>query len=192
MTEIMETPVRRRRRLGWIAAPFALVLLGLVGVLATRPDAATSIAPSRLVGRVAPNAGGVTIDGSPTDLQSLHGSWVVVNFFATWCVPCRQEHPSLVAFSEQHRAAGDAAVFGVVYADDLGAVRQFRSDEGGDWPMLTDPDGRVALDYGVSGVPESFLIDPAGVIVAKIVGGVRTAALNQLVMDAKAKSSPTK
>ena len=58
--------------------------------------------------------------------------------------------------------------------------------------MLVDPDGRVALDYGVSGVPESFLINPAGVIVAKIVGGVRIAALNQLLADAKAKPSPTR
>ena len=178
--------------MGWIAAPVAFVVLGLIGVLATRPDAATSVAPSRLVGRVAPSASGVTIDGSPADLQGLRGSWVVVNFFATWCVPCRQEHPSLVAFDEQHRAAGDAAVFGVVYADDFDAVRQFRSDEGGAWPMLSDPDGRIALDYGVSGVPESFLIDPAGVIVAKIVGGVRLAPLNQLLMDAKAKPSQTR
>ena len=192
MTQIAEPSVRRRRRVGWIAAPIALVVLGLIGVLATRPDAATSVAPSRLVGRVAPKANGVTIDGSAADLQGLRGSWVVVNFFATWCVPCRQEHPSLVAFDEQHRAVGDAAVFGVVYADDFDAVRQFRSDEGGDWPMLSDPDGRIALDYGVSGVPESFLIDPAGVIVAKIVGGVRLAPLNQVLVDAKAKPSPTR
>ena len=190
MTQFAEPSVRRRRRVGWIALPVAFVVLGLIGVLATRPDAATSVAPSRLVGKIAPNASGLTIDGSPADLQSLRGSWVVVNFFATWCVPCRQEHPSLVAFDEQHRAGGDAAVFGVVYADDFDAVRQFRSDEGGEWPMLTDPDGRIALDYGMSGVPESFLINPAGVIVAKIVRGVRVAPLNQLLMDAKAKPSP--
>ncbi len=185
MTTTSEPPVRRRRRLGWVAVPIALLVTGLVGVLATRPDASTRVTPSRLVGRPAPEAAGITIDGATEDLQSLRGRWVVVNFFATWCVPCRQEHPSLVAFAERHRAAGDAAVLGIVYADDVGAVRQFRVDSGGDWPMIVDPTGRIALDYGVSGVPESFLIDPSGTIVSKIVGGVRLGPLDQLLADAK-------
>jgi cytochrome c biogenesis protein CcmG/thiol:disulfide interchange protein DsbE len=109
----------------------------------------------------------------------------VVNFFATWCVPCVQEHPDLVNFSAAHQVQGDAAVLGVVYSDSAQAVRSFRDEKGGTWPMVTDPKGRIALDYGVSGVPESFLVNPDGVVVAKLLGGVRAGDLDQLLYKAK-------
>lgn len=189
MTPPEHTRRRRTRTLAWIAVPSVILVLGLVGVLATRPEASTRTTPSPLVGRVAPEARGETIDGTAADLADQRGRWVLVNFFATWCVPCREEHPSLVAFSERHASIGDAVVFGVVYADDVGAVREFRRAEGGDWPMLVDPDGRVALDFGVSGVPESFLIDPNGIVVARVLGGIDLDRLEALLDDAKEKAS---
>jgi len=112
---------------------------------------------------------------------------VILNVFATWCVPCRAEHPDLVAFAAEHQAAGDAALFGLVYADTPDAVRQYRAQNGGSWPMLEDPDGRVALNFGVSGVPESFVISPDGVVVAKYVGGVRLAQLDRVLTDLQAR-----
>lgn len=81
----------------------------------------------------------------------------------------------LIAFHQRHRAIGDAEVLGVVYDDSPEAVRQFRADHGGEWPMLVDPGGRTALALGVAGVPESFLISPEGVVVSKVLGGVRAA-----------------
>ena len=174
----------KHRRVGWLALPLAAVVVGLVVLLMTRPDAATRLARSPLVGRPAPATSGTTIDGMHADLGQLRGRWVVVNFFATWCVPCREEHPSLVEFSERHARAGDAAVLGIVYADDVAAVRAFRADEGGEWPMLVDPDGRLAIEYGVAGVPESFLIDPDGTVATKIVGGVRLDALEEILANA--------
>ncbi len=80
----------------------------------------------------------------------------------------------------------DATVVGVIYDDEVNAVRQFRDEEGGSWPMLVDGDGRIALDFGVAGVPESFLIAPDGVIVAKVVGGVRARELERLLEQAQA------
>lgn len=177
--------LRRTRRVLWIAVAVAVPVALLVAVLATRPPAATRAVKSPLVGKPAPPIESTTIDGQAAGLTALRGKWVVVNFFATWCVPCRQEHPDLVQFSERHRAAGDATVLAVVYSDNTQAVREFRDAQGGDWPMLTDPKGRIALDYGVSGVPESYVISPEGVVAAKVLGGVRADDLDRLLDQLK-------
>ncbi|HEX2193293.1 MAG TPA: TlpA disulfide reductase family protein [Acidimicrobiales bacterium] len=176
--------LRRTRKALWIAVAVALPVAMLVAVLATRPSARSREVQSPLVGRPAPGAEGATIDGSRASLADLRGQWVVVNFFATWCVPCRTEHPELMRFAEAHREAGDASVFAVVYSDSPSAVRDYRAEHGGDWPMLTDPDGRIALDFGVRGIPESFLVSPEGFVVSKITGGVRAADLERLLAQA--------
>ena len=199
MTDITETtptddqdvpPVvaglRKSRKVLWIAVAVAVPVFVLVAVLASRQPAATRIGMSPLVGKPAPAIEGTTVDGTPASLAELKGKWVVVNFFATWCVPCRVEHPQLIRFDETHKAIGDAAVLGVVYSDNTQAVREFRDKEGGAWPMLTDPKGRVALDYGVAGIPESFLISPDGMVAAKLVGGVQAVRLDEVLNQAKA------
>jgi len=178
--------LRRTRKALWIAVAVAVPVTMLILVLATRPSAESKTVESPLLGKRAPAAEGTTVDGQHANLADFHGRWVVVNFFATWCVPCREEHPDLVRFQDAHRAAGDATILAVVYSDTPSAVRDFRAKEGGDWPMLTDPDGRIALDYGVGGVPESFVINPDGFIVSKILGGVRSADLERLLDQAKA------
>ncbi len=177
--------LRRTRKALWIAVAVAVPVTMLILVLATRPSAESKTVQSPLLGKRAPAAEGTTIDGNHANLADFRGKWVVVNFFATWCVPCREEHPDLVRFQDAHRAAGDATILAVVYSDSASAVRDFRTKEGGDWPMLVDPDGRIALDYGVGGVPESFLINPDGIIVSKILGGVRSADLERLVAQAQ-------
>lgn len=179
--------LRRTRKVLWIAVGVAVPVALLIAVLATRVPTSMQTPPSPLVGKAAPPIESTTVDGKPAGLAELRGQWVVVNFFATWCVPCRQEHPDLVHFSEEHAstASGDATILGVVYSDDVQAVREFRDSNGGTWPMLTDPKGRIALDYGVSGVPESYLISPDGIVVAKLVGGVRADDLDQLLNRAK-------
>jgi cytochrome c biogenesis protein CcmG/thiol:disulfide interchange protein DsbE len=176
----------RRRIVVWIAAAVAVMLAGLIAVLVAADPATTRTQESPLVGRIAPAVQSTTIDGQDFDLDLQRGQWVVVNFFATWCVPCRREHPELVAFADRHADIEDAVVLGVVYDDDLDAVRRFREAEGGDWPMVDDSDGRIALSFGVSGVPESFIVDPAGRVVAKVTGGVRADELDELIASAVA------
>ena len=175
----------------WVAIAVAVPVTFLLYFLATRDDAGTRAANSPLLGKPAPAVEAESIDGPPVRLDQYRGKWLLVNFFATWCVPCRDEHDDLVRFAERHRAAGDAQVVGVVYSDSVDAVRSFLRDEGGSWPMLNDAKGRVALDFGVSGVPESYLLSPDGTVVAKIVGGIEDGRLEQLLARVRRGGSAT-
>jgi cytochrome c biogenesis protein CcmG, thiol:disulfide interchange protein DsbE len=174
-----------RRRIGpWVAGAVLVVLGGFVAVLATSggPD---NTVRSTLIGRTAPTIVGETIDGGAYDLTEHRGEFVLVNFFATWCVPCIREHPELVRFEERHRAEGDASVVSVVFDSRPNHVRDFFAQHGGEWPVVLDPDGRTALEYGVAGVPESYLLAPDGTVLIKIEGGVTDQDLERLLRQVK-------
>lgn len=180
-------PARARsHRVRWIAAAVAVPVVILVLALAASPPAGTRAADSPLLGKAAPALAGETIDGEAFALGVPPGRWVLLNFFATWCVPCVREHPELIRFADRHAAAGDAGVVAVVYDDPAGEVRKFRDRRGGDWPMVLDPSGRIALEYGVAGVPESYLISPDGTVAAKLIGGVTAEALDEVLARARA------
>jgi len=161
-----------------------LMLLTLVGVLATResgPDRMTT----HLVGQGAPPIEGTTFDGEAWRLDLQRGRWVVVNFFSTTCVPCVREHPELVAFDEAHAAADDVRVVTVAFADSPSAVEEFFRSNGGGWPVLANDTGRIAVDWGVVAVPESYLVSPTGFVAAKIIGGVVQADLEAMLVEAR-------
>ena len=165
-----EAPGRRRTGL-LVSLTVAVVLVVFVAVLATSEPATERRSKSPLIGKVAPALVGETLDGGSFDIDDHRGEWVVVNFFATWCQPCVEEHPELVAFDQAHRAAGDATVVSVVYNERPEVVAEFFADRGGEWPVIADG-GLASVDYGVVKVPETYLVTPGGDVVQKYVGGV--------------------
>jgi len=179
----------RRRPALWGSVAAGLVLALFVAVLATRDSAATNRAvDSPLLGKPAPElAGASLLDGDAFDLRDAEGRWVLVNFFATWCEPCRKEHPELVRFAQDHQVADDARVVSVVFEDQPDDVERYFRENGGDWPVVDDAEGRIIVDWSVSGVPESYLVDPAGGVRAKILGGVDAEKLDDLLRRAQAQ-----
>lgn len=177
-----EEEIARPRRVALYGAiGVGVVLLLFIGMLATRKPATDRVVGTPLLDKLAPAITGITITGATFDLDRMRGEWVVVNFFATWCIPCQQEHPELLSFSRRHALLGDASVVTVVFGDTPDEVRAFFAEKGGDWPVVVGDEGRIALDYGVAAVPESFLVDPAGFVRAKIVGGVTSAGLDRIL-----------
>jgi cytochrome c biogenesis protein CcmG, thiol:disulfide interchange protein DsbE len=150
----------------------ALLLAAFVFVLATREPATNRRAESPVVGKVAPALSGETLDGDSFDVDDYPGRWVVVNFFATWCVPCRTEHPQLDAFDRAHRDLGDAVLVSVLYDDKADDAADYFASNGGEWPVVLDTNGGISVSYGVSGVPETYLIAPDGRVFVKLIGGV--------------------
>ena len=205
---------RARHTARWVAAIVGAVVLLFVGLLATRKPADRARADSPLLGRPAPLTSGGSITFAPpkdvgttatsaeadgsggsadatgpmVSLASFKGRYVLVNFFASWCVPCQDEQPALKLFNDRHTAAGDAGVFGVVFDDKADNVRDFLNEHGGGWPVVDSSQAKV--DWGVRGVPESFLVDPDGFVLYHIVGGVKTADLETLLTQAKQVRRP--
>jgi cytochrome c biogenesis protein CcmG, thiol:disulfide interchange protein DsbE len=176
-----DEPPRKRRTGLIVSVVVALLLAGFVVVLATSEPASERRARSPLVGKTVPALAGETLDGGSFDIDDQRGRWVLVNFFATWCAPCRIEHPELQAFEDAHRSTGDAAVVSVVYRDTVANTRQFFAQNGGDWPVMLNEDGRAPVDFGVVKVPESYLVAPSGLVVAKFNGGVTQAELDDTI-----------
>jgi cytochrome c biogenesis protein CcmG, thiol:disulfide interchange protein DsbE len=128
--------------------------------------------PSPLVGRPAATFTLTAFDGSPLSLETLRGKVVVVNFWASWCKPaCYDEAPVLERAWLTYRDRG-VAIVGVDMQDTPEAAQAFIRRFQLTFPNAPDVDGKVAVEYGVYGVPETFFVDRAGMIRAKHVGAV--------------------
>jgi cytochrome c biogenesis protein CcmG/thiol:disulfide interchange protein DsbE len=182
MTSATTGPARGGSKLARNAAIIVGVfLVGFIALLATR-GANTPIS-SQIVGQAAPNFTGETLDGTKFDLAMHRGEWVVVNFFATWCTECRLEDPQISQFVTQNE--GDpVTVVSVAFSDDAESIQTYFAErKGASWPVIPSDTGRIALDYGITKVPESYVVAPSGLVVAGFFGGVTASGLDKVIND---------
>jgi len=161
----------------------ALIALPIVGLLAFGLTRNPNEIPSPLPGKPAPPFALAMLDapGDTVRLEELRGNVVVLNFFASWCFECRYEHAYL---SEAARLYEDRGVrfFGVLYNDRPENGRRWIEQMGGQsYPALVDPGSRVAIDYGLYGVPETFFIARDGTVVHKQIGPLTLERIVQIL-----------
>jgi len=158
-----------RRAWRWLIPLAALPLLALLAYgFRVNPREI----PSPLVGRPAPGFALTAFDATPLTLDAQRGRVVVVNFWASWCYPaCYEEAPVLEQSWRAYRDRG-VLVIGVDIQDTVEAAQKFIRDFGLSFPNAPDPTGKVSVDYGTYGVPETFFIDRRGRIRARHVGAL--------------------
>jgi cytochrome c biogenesis protein CcmG/thiol:disulfide interchange protein DsbE len=156
-----------------------IVLIAFIALLATRKSNDQRQPEALILGKAVPEVVGTTLTGDHYDIDNHRGSWVIVNFFASWCTPCKVEQPELVRFAQEHAAAGDVKVVSVVFQpDDEAQVRAFMSSTGATWPVIAGDTGSISLSFGVTAVPETYLITPDGQVVTKYEAGLTADSLD--------------
>ncbi|MGZ7041481.1 MAG: TlpA family protein disulfide reductase [Thermoanaerobaculia bacterium] len=156
------------------------IAAAIVGVLFLNLSKDPQKIDSPLVGRIAPDFALKAVGtGEMLDLKTFRGKPVVINFWATWCGPCWQEHPVLVATAKTLQP--NVQFLGVVFQDDETKILNFLRDRGTAYPTLVDDRGKTAIAYGVGGVPETFFLDASGKIVAKYDGPITPDILESYV-----------
>jgi cytochrome c biogenesis protein CcmG/thiol:disulfide interchange protein DsbE len=175
-------PGRSPRRLAVLIPLVVFILLTAVFLLQLLSGRDGSVVPSALIGQPAP----------PTSLQALEGLGVpglessafagkvtVVNIFASWCAPCREEHPVLLAMAQDKRYA----LIGLNYKDQPEDARRFLGELGNPFGAVgIDPAGRAAIEWGVYGVPETFIVGKDGTILFKHIGPLSEEAVRSKLL----------
>ena len=171
-----EAEPRRGFSLTWIAAgAVAVLVLGLLGyALIARP------AEPPQVGSPVPGFQLTSLDGEPMSMSAHQGEAVVLNFFSSWCAPCRQEAAALEQTWRQYQDRG-VQFLSIAYRDVPSKAQAFLDEFDVTYPSAAEPGNRTARAYGVTGVPETFVIDQQGQLVHHFIGPVTQAELSQIL-----------
>ena len=167
--------------MNWKRLLLPLTAVPIIALLVFGLTRDATVVPSTLPGRPAPDFVRETLTGDSLRLSDLRGNVVVLNFWASWCIPCLQEHPLLVAADERWRAQG-LRIVGVVYQDTPTNAREWLRERGGSWTNILDPGSRLSIEYGLFGVPETFFIDRRGVVAYKHIGPVSADVLADTII----------
>jgi cytochrome c biogenesis protein CcmG/thiol:disulfide interchange protein DsbE len=176
---IAPTAANTRAVRAWMGV-FVLILIVFVGLLALRL-LQTNQTEQRAAGE-APPFTFTTFDGETISLDDLRGQGVVLNFWASWCDPCREEAALLEATAQQEKENGIVFV-GLDYLDQEPQARQYLAEYGITYPNGPDLQSAAARRYGIKGVPETFFIDPTGKIQEVIIGPIVDAARMNALLD---------
>ncbi|KAB2700988.1 DsbE family thiol:disulfide interchange protein [Ochrobactrum sp. Kaboul] len=195
MSEATQKPAAPKKRATWVALLPLLVFVGLAAVFAVQllSGKDSSAIPSALIGKQAPQTNlpaveGLMRDGVPVpglNSEDFIGKLTLVNVWGSWCVPCRQEHPLLMEIAKDSRIR----LVGLNYKDQPENARRFLGDLGNPFAAVgADRAGRSAIEWGVYGVPETFLVGPDGKIIYKHVGPFTPESVRDDLMPAVAKA----
>lgn len=179
VTAVAPPAHRRPSRLGttWRFLAAGGGAVGLLGLLAWGLTRDPKLIPSPLIGKEAPLFELALFDGGTFRLEDQRGKVVVLNVWASWCYPaCWNEAPRLEAAWRRYKDQGVVLV-GIVYQDTEGNARDFIQKHGKSYPSGMDPKSRIAIAYGVYGVPETFFIDREGKIAYKQIGEISAETL---------------
>lgn len=183
----------RRSRGGYMLPLIVVTFMSVFFLVALRSGDPSRL-PSALIGKPVPQFSLAAIEGldtgprparGVTSADLADGEVTVVNMWASWCGPCIQEHPQLVALKQQH----GLRLIGINYKDDPEAARRFLARNGNPFDAIgADRTGRVAIDWGVYGVPETYVIDRTGRIAFKYVGPLSPSAITNEILPAVARA----
>ena len=165
------------------------LILGLAVVLALAFGRDPHDIKTGTVGKPAPAFALPSLTGSTTlSLDQYKGKIVVLNFWASWCLPCKEENPALTDVWERYRGT-DVVLIGVVFQDSADAARDYTARLGNTWASAIDGDGRMALSYGVFGPPETYFIGADGIIAGRHIGPIDEQTLMTGIETLRAKSA---
>jgi len=162
-----------------------IIILGLVSLMGYAIFGnRVSVKTSPLIGQQAPPFTLKTFDGKELKLSDLEGKIVLLNFWASWCMPCRQEAGALETSWQKYKDK-DVVFVGVNVWDENSNALKYLTNFGGGYPHALDPDEEIQINYGVGGVPETFFIDSSGNVRDKFTGPLTEQIIDYFVLKAK-------